>query len=147
MSGALVLRQRWCAVSCGHPMLKGVAVRKKYVVELMREERERLLGLIRTGEAPARMLNRARVLLKADQGEHAGAWLVVEHGRDRDLGFGEAVPREAPYPGHGDPTSGVPGLVRGAQPEGGERGVALHDRRCPNEATQALPGHRALTED
>ena len=47
-------------------------MRKKYVVELTKEERERLLKLIRAGEAPARMLNRARVLLKADRGEHAG---------------------------------------------------------------------------
>ena len=46
-------------------------MRKRYVVELATEERERLLKLIRAGEAPARMLNRARVLLKADQGEHA----------------------------------------------------------------------------
>ena len=41
-------------------------MKKKYVVELDGEERERLLKLIRAGEAPARMLNRARVLLKAD---------------------------------------------------------------------------------
>lgn len=47
-------------------------MRKRYVVELATEERERLLKLIRAGEAPARMLNRARILLKADQGEHAG---------------------------------------------------------------------------
>ena len=47
-------------------------MRKKYVVELTKEERERLLKLIRAGEAPARMLNRARILLKADRGEHAG---------------------------------------------------------------------------
>lgn len=46
-------------------------MRKKYVVELTKEERGRLLKLIRTGEAPARMLNRARILLKADQGEHS----------------------------------------------------------------------------
>lgn len=46
-------------------------MRKKYVVELTKEERERLLKLIRAGEAPARMLNRARILLKADIGEHA----------------------------------------------------------------------------
>jgi hypothetical protein len=52
-------------------MPKGAAMRKKYVVELTKEERERLLKLIRVGEAPARMLNRARILLKADQGEHA----------------------------------------------------------------------------
>ena len=46
-------------------------MKKKYVVELTREERERLLKLIRAGEAPARMLNRARVLLKAVQGGYA----------------------------------------------------------------------------
>lgn len=46
-------------------------MKKKYVVELTKEERERLLKLISAGEAPARMLNRARVLLKADaQGPH-----------------------------------------------------------------------------
>ena len=44
---------------------------KKYVVELTQEERERLRRLISAGSAPARMLNRARVLLKADAGEHA----------------------------------------------------------------------------
>jgi Homeodomain-like domain len=41
-------------------------VNKKYVVELTRAERERLLKLASSGTAPARMLNRARVLLKAD---------------------------------------------------------------------------------
>jgi hypothetical protein len=51
-------------------MPKGVAVRKKYVVELTEEERGRLLKLIRAGEAPARMLNRARILLKTDVGKH-----------------------------------------------------------------------------
>ena len=47
-------------------------MKKKYVVELTKEERARLRGLISAGVAPARMLNRARVLLKADAGEHAG---------------------------------------------------------------------------
>ncbi len=53
-------------------MQKGAAVHKKYLVELTKDERERLLKLIRAGEAPAKMLNRARILLKVDQGEHAG---------------------------------------------------------------------------
>ena len=48
-------------------------MKKKYLVELTGEERGRLLKLIRSGEAPARMLNRARILLKADVGEHAEA--------------------------------------------------------------------------
>lgn len=47
-------------------------MKKKYVVELTKEERARLRGLISAGVASARMLNRARVLLKADAGEHAG---------------------------------------------------------------------------
>lgn len=44
---------------------------KKYVVELTQDERERLHKLISAGSAPARMLNRARILLKADVSEHA----------------------------------------------------------------------------
>ena len=44
---------------------------KKYVVDLTEDEREYLYGLISAGSAPARMLNRARILLKADVGEHS----------------------------------------------------------------------------
>jgi transposase len=44
---------------------------KKYVVELTEDERERLCKLISAGSAPARMLNRARILLKADAGRHS----------------------------------------------------------------------------
>jgi hypothetical protein len=44
---------------------------KKYVVELTKAERGRLLKLLSAGTAPARMLTRARILLKADVGEHA----------------------------------------------------------------------------
>jgi transposase len=43
---------------------------KKYVVELTEDERRHLYGLISAGSAPARMLNRARILLKADEGKH-----------------------------------------------------------------------------
>ena len=35
---------------------------KKYVVELTKDERERLRKLISAGSAPARMLKRARIL-------------------------------------------------------------------------------------
>ena len=48
-------------------------MRKKYVVELTKEEREYLHKLISAGTAPARKLNRARILLKADVGKHAEA--------------------------------------------------------------------------
>ena len=44
---------------------------KKYVVELSGDERRHLYRLISAGSAPARMLNRARILLKADVGEHS----------------------------------------------------------------------------
>lgn len=39
---------------------------KRYVVKLTNQERERLLKLLRSGMAPARTLNHARILLKAD---------------------------------------------------------------------------------
>lgn len=49
--------------------------KKKYVVELTKAERERLGKLVSSGTAPARMLNRARVLLKADlKGSDASSW-------------------------------------------------------------------------
>lgn len=47
-------------------------MRKKYVVDLTEDERGSLKQLISRGTAPARMLNRARILLKADVGEHSG---------------------------------------------------------------------------
>jgi len=42
--------------------------RAKYIVDLTEEERERLRALLRGGKAPVRMVTRARVLLKADEG-------------------------------------------------------------------------------
>ena len=41
---------------------------KKYIVELSVQERAELFTLVRSGRAPARQVNRARILLKADQG-------------------------------------------------------------------------------
>ena len=46
----------------------------KYAVELTEEERARLRTLIGRGEAPARLLTHARILLKADQGEGGPGW-------------------------------------------------------------------------
>ena len=52
---------------------------KKYAVELTEDERERLHMLIWAGSAPARMLNRARILLKADVGRHSeGGELLLD---------------------------------------------------------------------
>jgi hypothetical protein len=46
----------------------------KYAVLLTEEERAGLRTLIGAGVAPARLLTRARVLLKANQGEGGAAW-------------------------------------------------------------------------
>src|SRR5215218_389322 len=46
-------------------------MKKRYVVELSEDEREGLKRLISRGSAKARMLNRARILLKADTGEYS----------------------------------------------------------------------------
>jgi transposase len=46
-------------------------MKKKYLVELSEQQREYLYKLISSGSAPARKLNRARILLKADIGKHA----------------------------------------------------------------------------
>ena len=47
--------------------------RPKYIVELAEEEREQLRTLLRRGKASVRMVARARVLLKADEGYTDGA--------------------------------------------------------------------------
>jgi hypothetical protein len=78
-----------------------------------------LRGLRR--RASARVVQEGGVLL------HAGARFAAEHGRDRDLGVGEAV-LEAAYRRSGDFTKRSASLVRGAQPAGGERELALHHR-------------------
>src|SRR5215208_3742236 len=46
-------------------------MKKKYLVELSEQEREYLHKLIPSGTAPARKMNRARILLKADVVKHA----------------------------------------------------------------------------
>ena len=46
----------------------------KYAVTLTEAERAELRTLVGRGTAPARMLTRARILLKADQGEGGAAW-------------------------------------------------------------------------
>ncbi len=47
---------------------------KKYIVRLSRGERETLKKLLTSGRGPARMFTRARILLKADQGDDGPAW-------------------------------------------------------------------------
>ncbi len=48
--------------------------RKKYVVELSREEREQLKALISKGKSTAKTILKARILLKADQGPLGEGW-------------------------------------------------------------------------
>ena len=47
---------------------------KKHFVRLSGEEREELRSLVSLGRASARKLTRARILLKADQGEGGPGW-------------------------------------------------------------------------
>jgi hypothetical protein len=51
---------------------------KKYIVELEASERERLSALISKGKAPAKMVLKARILLKADQAEGSPGWLDAQ---------------------------------------------------------------------
>ena len=51
---------------------------KKYLVELDATERDRLNALISKGKAPAKAILKARILLKADQGEGGPGWLDAE---------------------------------------------------------------------
>lgn len=46
----------------------------KYIVKLEAEQRSTLEQQIRSGQAPARQLMHARILLKADSGEHGPNW-------------------------------------------------------------------------
>ena len=52
---------------------KKIAV-KKYVVRLSGEERARLWDLIASGKRPARLLTKARILMKADASEAGDGW-------------------------------------------------------------------------
>lgn len=47
---------------------------KKYIVKLSKDEHDKLQKLIKSGRGPARMFTRARIILKADQGEHGPSW-------------------------------------------------------------------------
>ncbi len=51
---------------------------KKYIVELGATERDRLNALISKGRAAAKTILKARILLKADQGEGGPGWLDAE---------------------------------------------------------------------
>jgi len=46
----------------------------KYAIELTEADRARLRAFVGAGRAPARMLTRARIVLKANQGEGGPSW-------------------------------------------------------------------------
>jgi transposase len=86
---------------------------KKYIVELTREERKRLRGLVNDGKIAGYRIKRASILLKADQGKHGPSWkdeeiaeafdcgtATVERLRKRcvELGTDEALERETRGP-------------------------------------------------
>ena len=82
--------------------------RKIYIVDLTNEERTHLLDLIKSGERSARKLNRARILLLADEGKadseivaalHTGT-ATVQRTRQRFVeGNLERALNERPRPG------------------------------------------------
>jgi hypothetical protein len=47
---------------------------KKFIVELSAEERALLKALVSKGKSAAKVILKARILLKADQGEHGERW-------------------------------------------------------------------------
>jgi len=51
---------------------------KKFIVELTNHERARLRGLISNGKSSAKVILKARILLKADQAEGGPGWLDAE---------------------------------------------------------------------
>jgi transposase len=51
-----------------------VALKDKYVVRLTPDHRQRLEQMVSSGKHPARVLTRARVLLKADAGTDGPGW-------------------------------------------------------------------------
>ena len=51
---------------------------KKFIVELDAQERARLDALISKGKAPAKVILKARILLKADRAEGGAGWLDAQ---------------------------------------------------------------------
>lgn len=51
---------------------------KRYVIELLAQERAELDALVRRGKAAARKLTRARVLLLSDAGDNGPGWVDVD---------------------------------------------------------------------
>lgn len=61
-------------------------MKKRYIVTLTVEERKILQQMIRAGHEKARKLTRARILLKADQGENGPAWTDLRISQALEVG-------------------------------------------------------------
>jgi transposase len=61
--------------------------KKKYVVRLTEDQQAHLRTLISRGTASARTLSRARILLKANQGEGGAAWSDVAISEALEMGL------------------------------------------------------------
>jgi len=78
-----ILRWRWYA----YRIAKEATMRKKvYVVELTDDERQALHVLIHGGTARARMLNRAQILLHAEEGKADGEIAAALHTSESTVG-------------------------------------------------------------
>jgi len=114
-------------------------MRKKYVVQLSPEERERCAELVRSGAAPARTVTHARVLLKADSGPEGPGWTdaaiaeamevstitvgkvrqrFVTEGLEATLKHYRGPNREYPHKLDGRQEAHLLALARSAPPEG-----------------------------
>lgn len=113
----------------------------KYVVRLTHEQKQHLEKLISSGTSPARMLTRARILLKSDQGENGSNWsyekiaeafdvseMLIRDVRRRfaDSGLDAAIQRKKPDREYehcldGEAEAHLIALACGDPPEGAER--------------------------
>ena len=91
-------------------------MKQRYMVTLTQAQRQQLKDLISAGTGPARALAHARILLKADQGDHGPGW------KDEDIGAALEVSR--------------PTIARVRQRFAREGLEAVLHRRSPNRQYQ-----------
>ncbi len=75
--------------------------KEKCVVRLAEDERAHLRTLIGRGSAPARMLSRARILLKTDQSEGGAAWSDSAISKAVEVGLSTVVRVRRQYASEG----------------------------------------------
>ncbi len=61
--------------------------KKQYIVKLTEEERQLLEKMVSSGIEGVRKVNRARILLKADQGEFGPGWIDKQISNALDIGI------------------------------------------------------------